>query len=43
MSTGNVYQPFPFQIFVRNIERDEMRNGFLVTSHRKNCGMFKSA
>ena len=35
MSTGNVYQPFPFQIFVRNIERDEMRSGFLVTSHRK--------
>ena len=35
MSTDNVYQPFPFQIFVRNIERDEMRSGFLVTSHRK--------
>ena len=27
--------------FVENLYRDELRCGFLVTSHRKNCGTYK--
>ena len=35
MSNNELYSPYPFKIFIRDIDHDEMRNGFLVTSHRK--------